>query len=345
VDTERRHILDVTPDELAEWLAAGEQPRYRLAQILEWAYGRRVDSFDAMSNLPADLRERLAESFRIEGPSEVERLTSEDGATGKLLLELDDGERIECVWMNDDGRHTFCISSQAGCPLGCVFCATGAGGFRRNLTVAEILGQVMALARATGELRNIVFMGMGEPLLNLAAVIPSLEALADERRFGLGARRLTVSTAGIPVGIHALAAFGVRPNLALSLNSPFDEQRRELMPVGATHPLAEVLDACGNYARVTGRRILIECVLLGGVNTSAEAAEAVAGIARDLKALVNLIPFNRVEGAAFREPTRDETAEFKAVLEAKGVGVTERYRRGRDIAAACGQLRGGHRNG
>ena len=342
VTEERQHILDVSPDGLAKWLAASGQPGYRLGQILEWTYARCVNSFDAMTNLPADLRQALGESFRIDALRERDRLTSEDGATGKLLFELDDGEQIESVWMNDEGRHTFCISSQAGCQLGCVFCATGAGGFGRNLATAEILGQVAALARLTGELRNVVFMGMGEPLLNVEAVIPALEALVDDRRFGLGARRLTVSTAGITPGIGELAACGVRPNLALSLNSPFDEQRRELMPVAAKWPLEGVLGACADYAEKTGRRIALEYVLLGGANTSTVAAGALAKIARGLAALVNLIPYNNAGVPGLRQPAKEEVARFRAVLEDRGVEVAERFRRGRDIAAACGQLRGKH---
>jgi 23S rRNA (adenine2503-C2)-methyltransferase len=342
VTKERQHILGVAPDELGGWLNAAGQPAYRLGQILEWTYVRRVESFDAMTNLPAALREGLHGQYRIDALSERERLTSEDGATGKLLFELDDGEQIESVWMNDEGRRTFCISSQAGCQLGCVFCATGAGGFGRDLSVAEILGQVTALARLTGGLRNVVFMGMGEPLLNLDAVIPALEALADERRFGLGGRRLTVSTAGITPGIAALAACPVRPNFALSLNSPFDEQRRELMPVAGKYPLKGVLEACANYAASTGRRIVLEYVLLGGVNTGLDAASAVAMIAHELSALVNLIPYNSVGASRLRQPPKDEVARFRAVLEAASVEVVERYRRGRDIAAACGQLRGAH---
>ena len=342
VTKERRHILDASPDELAAWLAESGQPGYRLGQILEWTYVRRVDSFDAMTNLPAALRDALSDAYTIDPLRECERLTSEDGATGKLLFELDDGEQIESVWMNDAGRHTFCISSQAGCQLGCVFCATGAGAFGRNLTTSEILGQVTALARMTGEPRNVVFMGMGEPLLNLEAVIPVLEALTDERRFGLGARRLTVSTAGITPGIGELAACGVRPNLALSLNSPFDEQRRELMPVGVKYPLDGVLEACADYAASTGRRIVLEYVLLGGINTTLVAAGALAKIARNLGALVNLIPYNSVGVPGLKQPAKEEVARFRAVLEDKGVEVAERFRRGRDIAAACGQLRGKH---
>jgi 23S rRNA (adenine2503-C2)-methyltransferase len=214
-------------------------------------------------------------------------------------------------------------------------------GFGRDLAVEEILGQVMALARAHEWPANVVFMGMGEPLLNLEAVLPALEALADERRFGLGARRITVSTAGVPPGIRSLASHPVRPNLALSLNSPFEEQRRELMPITERHPLEAVLDACKDYSERTGRRLLIEYVLLRAVNTSARAARATARIARDLGALVNLIALNPVPGCPFRPPTGEEIERFRGILEGEGVPVTQRYRRGRDIAAGCGQLGGG----
>ena len=343
MQTPPEHILETLPEALAKWLAAQGEPGYRLDQVLEWAHRRWADSFEAMTNLPASLRRRLAAAYRLAGPAERHADVSADGRTGKLLLELEDGERIESVWMTERGRHTFCVSSQAGCPLGCLFCATGASGFTRDLTTAEILGQVTALARRTGALRNVVFMGMGEPLLNLGAVGAVLTALADPRRFGLGARHLTVSTAGITPGIRELADGGVRPNLALSLNSPFEEERRKLMPVTRTYPLAEVLDACSDYADRTGRRLLIEYVLLGGVNTDPPAARGVAKIARSLGALVNLIPFNAVEGCPFRAPTRGERSRFAYILERAGVKVTERYRRGRDISAACGQLRRSHR--
>jgi len=339
---ERRHLLEITPDELASWVERHGEPSYRLGQIMEWAYARRVVSFDEMTNLPASLRTSLAETFTLAGLREVERACSEDGATGKLLLELHDGEQIECVWMDDDGRHTFCISSQAGCALGCQFCATGAAGFGRNLTLSEILGQVTALARKCGEPHNIVFMGMGEPLLNLDAVLPALESLTAPDRFGLSPRRITVSTAGVTPGIRQLAAAPVHPNLAFSLNSAFDGRRTALMPVNARYPFADVLDACDEYGRTTGRSVTLEYVLLGGVNTSEKDARAVARIAHRLHALVNLISFNTVHGCGLHPPGPEEAELFRCGLEQRQVHVTQRYRRGRDIAAACGQLRGKH---
>ncbi len=340
--TERSCILDLAPEAVAEWLRPTGEPAYRLGQILEWTCRRWAGSFAAMTDLPAPLRGRLEESFVLVPLTEIDRRVSADEATGKILFQLRDGEEIETVWMDDGGRFTFCISSQAGCALGCRFCSTGAGGFGRSLSTGEILGQVVALARRTGRLGNIVFMGMGEPLLNTEAVIPALEALADKRRFGLSPRRVTVSTAGIPAGIDQLRQCAVHPNLALSLNSPFDEQRSELMPVNRRYPLDQVLDACAAYAHATGRRMSIEYVLVGGVNTGAAAASAVAEIARRLHALVNVISFNSVPDCGLHGPTQEEVSRFKTALEGRGVAVTERYRRGRDIAAACGQLRGKH---
>jgi 23S rRNA (adenine2503-C2)-methyltransferase len=342
---EKRDVLEATPDELGAWLEAEGQPAWRLGRLLDWLYGKRADSFDAMTDLPAALRERLDAGFAMPALRVVDRSASQDGATVKFLFELADGERIESVWMGGEDRATFCVSSQAGCALGCRFCATGAMGLARNLRTGEILGQVMMLAREKGWPANIVFMGMGEPLLNLEAVLPALEALTDERRFALGARRVTVSTAGITPGIRRLAESPVRPNLALSLNSPDDAKRRDLMPVTRRYPLDEVLEACGEYAEKTGRRLLIEYVLLDGVNTSLEDAWGVIGIARRLKAMVNLIPFNPVEGCEFRPPERGLVRKFRNLLEEQGVTAAQRYRRGRDIAAGCGQLRGAHAAG
>ena len=336
-------ILETHPDCLARWLESHGEPAYRLGQILDWVYGKRADSFSTMSNLSLGLRARLQATFSFFAASEIERLRSRDGATEKFLLGLHDGEQVESVWMNDLGHHTFCISSQAGCALNCCFCATGAMGFGRNLKLKEILAQVVALARANGWPANIVFMGMGEPLLNLEAVVPALESLTDLKRFGLGARHITVSTAGVTPGIRKLSRCSARAKLALSLNSPFDDQRSVLMPVNRQYPLPGVLDACREYSERTGRRIVFEYVLLGGVNTSCSTACALAGLARNLGALVNLISFNPVPQCGFHPPARDEVHLFREVLEKEGVRVTERFRRGRDIAAGCGQLKGKHR--
>ena len=338
----QQEILGLCPESLSEWLGAQDEPAYRAGQILRWVYAERVDSFDAMTNLPLRLRTRLRDSFTFFSPRTIDRLRAGDGRSEKFLFQLEDGEEIESVWMNDGGRSTFCLSSQAGCGLNCRFCATGAAGFGRDLKLKEILGQVLAMAREKGGPANIVFMGMGEPLLNVGAVIPALESLADPQRFALGARRIAVSTAGVTPGIRELRNAPVRPNLALSLNSPFDEQRSELMPVNRRYPLAGALEACADYGARTGRRVIFEYVLLGGVNTSVAAARAVAGLASGLGALLNLIPFNPVARCAFRPPGDGEVSQFRGVLERSGIKVTQRFRRGRDIAAGCGQLKGKH---
>jgi len=335
---QRASILEASPESLAEWLSGQGEPSYRAGQVLDWVFRKRTGSFDGMSNLPAALRERLAARYDAGLLRAAERLCSRDGRTEKLVLDLHDGERIESVLMRGGRGVTFCISSQAGCAMGCTFCATGAGGLARNLRTGEVLGQVLALARIADGMGNIVFMGMGEPLANLAAIVPALEALTDRQRFGLGERRITISTAGLPLGIRRLAEAPVHPNLALSLNSPFDEQRSELMPINQRYPLDEVLEACADYGGRTGRRLTLEYVLLGGVNTSDRASRAVAGLARRLHARVNLIAFNPVPGRTFHPCSADEAYRFRRTLEAGGVTVTQRYRRGRDIGAGCGQL-------
>jgi len=345
VSQDRQDVYELPPDGLAEWLKAAGEPAYRLKQLLEWLYVKFAASFEEMTNLPAALRERLAGQFTIGGLRVVERQVSTDGETEKFLFECADGEGVESVLMHGRPHATFCISSQAGCRLGCSFCATGAVGFARNLRPGEILGQVAALARQLGVMGNVVFMGMGEPLLNLDAVIPALEALTDERRFALGARRITVSTAGIPAGIERLAASRTRPCLALSLNSPFESQRSQLMPINRRYPLAGVLDACEQYAERTGRRLLLEYVMLANANTSAPAARGVRDIAERLGAAVNLIPFNPIEGCEHKPPRHDEVERFRKLVAEHGVTVTQRFRRGRDILAACGQLRGRHSRG
>ncbi|MFW5982763.1 MAG: 23S rRNA (adenine(2503)-C(2))-methyltransferase RlmN [Candidatus Brocadiia bacterium] len=338
--TDKRHILELAAPDIADWFDRQDEPSYRADQLRSWIYDKYACSAAEMTNLSKELRSKLREKFRFDHPHIAERVSSEDGNTEKFVFELAGGHRIESVAMESENGYTYCISSQSGCPLGCTFCATGAMGYGRDLTESEILGQVLAMAREKGTLGNVVFMGMGEPLLNLKAVLPALESLTDEERFALGTRRITVSTAGITPGIERLSGSPARPNLALSLNSPFQEQRTELMPVNEPYPLDDVLVAFENYADRTGRRLMIEYVLLGGTNTSRDAARAVAGIAGRLGAMVNLIAYNPARGSDYRSPERAEVDGFRDVLEDRGVRVTQRYRRGRDIEAGCGQLAG-----
>jgi len=340
--TELQSILELTPESLAAWLKEEGEPGYRLRQVLDWVYVRRVGRFEEMANLPETLRRRLEAGYLLSSLTEIERLSSKDGSTEKFLFGLSDGEQVECVAMSARGRQTFCISSQAGCPLGCRFCATGSMGFARNLTAGETLGQVVALARARNGLGNVVFMGTGEPLLNLEAVFFALESLTDRRRFGISARSITISTAGITPAIRQLSESPVRPHLALSLNSPFDEQRTALMPINRKYPLAQVLRACEHYAARTKRSVSLEYVLISGVNTSEDAVHALARTALRLRAKVNLIAFNPVAGCGFRRPTTQEVSGFRRGLQDRGVVVTQRFRRGVDIGAGCGQLRGKH---
>ena len=240
--------------------------------------------------------------------------------------------------MREEGRHSVCLSSQAGCAMGCVFCATGALGLARNLTVGEMLLQAVEISRRDGRMTNVVFMGMGEPLLNLENLIKAIEALADPGRFALGTRKITVSTCGIVPGIEALSRAPVTVRLALSLNSPFQEQREQLMPIARRHPLERVLEACDGYAARTGKRVTVEYVLLRGVNISRAHAGELARIAQRLDGKVNLIEYNAVTGASFDSPSSRETLKFREWLEEDGASVTIRFRRGREIAAGCGQL-------
>jgi 23S rRNA (adenine2503-C2)-methyltransferase len=294
-----------------------------------------------MTNLPADLRGELEEDFLMGVLEEVDRRESQDGMTVKFAFRLPDGAVVESVLMRTGKRSTFCISSQVGCAMGCTFCATGAMGLQRNLSAGEILEQVAALARADGDQAgNVVFMGMGEPLANFGPLTEALEALTDERRFAIGTRRITVSTVGLPEQIRALSRLPGPPNLALSLNSPFARSRERIMPIAGQQRLDEVIAACEEYYDRTGRRVMIEYVLLGGENTSVESARGVLAVARKLGALVNLIPYNPVEGVPHEKPTPEEVGHFRDVLVSAGMNVSERYRRGRDIDAACGQLAG-----
>lgn len=333
-------LLDLEPDAclevLGEWMAQHGQPAYRATQVFGRLWQHPVGSFDDMSELPKELRKSLAESFNLTCLELETRQKSSDG-TEKFLFRLSDTQMIETVAIPDGDRLTFCISSQAGCALQCAFCATGAMGFQRNLRPSEIAGQVRALRMLTPPLipTNIVFMGMGEPLMNWKAVSPTLTLLNDPRALGIGARHITVSTVGILPGIIALAERREQFRLAISIHAPTDTLRQSLMPVNTKYPLAEVIDA----ARSFDRRVTFEYVLLGGVNDQPEHAHQLAELALDCRAFVNLIPLHPGGTMGFTPSSAEVTSAFAAILRKHGVETAIRRSRGLDISAACGQLR------
>ena len=331
-------LLSLSPDSLKEFVEKIGQKPYRARQLDSWIFQKAERDFARMTNLPADFRQALAAESRV-GAGEVETVSSAaDGQTTKYLFRFDDGARVEAVSMREEIRHTICLSTQVGCAMGCAFCATGALGFTRNLTVGEMLLQAVEMARREGRITNAVFMGMGEPLLNLENVLKALESLADPKRFALGTRKITLSTCGIVPGIEALSRAPVTVRLALSLNSPFQEQREQLMPIARRHPLERVLEACDGYAARTGKRVTVEYVLLRDVNAGRAHAKELARIAQRLDGKVNLIEYNTVSGALFDSPSSRETLKFREWLEEDGASVTIRFRRGREIEAGCGQL-------
>ena len=313
-----------------------EQPAYRADQVMRRLWINPVSDFDAMPELPVALRYALAERFTLPRLTLAVRQSSTDG-TEKFLFTLADGQAIETVAIPDGDRMTFCVSSQAGCALACAFCATGAMGFQRNLAVHEIAGQVRELALLNPPVRatNIVFMGMGEPLMNWKAVSPTLTILNSPDGFGIGARHITVSTVGVLPGIIALGERPEQFRLAISIHAPNDVLRQELMPVNTKFPLTDVIDAAAAF----DRRVTFEYVMLGGVNDSHLLANQLAALARACKAFVNLIPLHPGGGLGFHPTPRESIHQFANWIRDAGVEVAIRRSRGLDISAACGQLR------
>lgn len=345
---EKAFLLDLSLEELTAELQALGEPPYRARQVWEWVWRHLCFDFGAMTNLPLRLREALAERFHLALPPVLARERDEDG-TEKVLLGLGDGASVEAVLIPEEDRRTVCISTQVGCPVACAFCATGQTGFVRNLTAGEIAAQVLHFAlslKGKGErVSHVVVMGMGEPLLNYEATLKALRNLNDPRGFGLGARRITISTVGVVPGILRLAQEGRQFNLAISLHAPSEELRRKLVPLAERWPLAEVLRAADAYALATGRRVTYEYVLLAGVNDGLAQARALAKLLRGRLAHVNLIPFNPAPGLPFARPSDGQIELFRRELLAHGIDVTVRRSRGVRIQAACGQLRSRHLNG
>jgi 23S rRNA (adenine2503-C2)-methyltransferase len=336
------HLLDQTSDQLSAWLAEREIPKYRAGQVRRWLFAETADSFDQMTDLAKPLRSQLAEEFSIWTTRVATHKKSADG-TEKLLLELADGHRIECVLLRDDKEHrTVCISTQVGCAMGCVFCASGLDGVVRNLTTGEILEQILRLKRLLPEgerLSHIVVMGMGEPLANLDRLLPALETASRPDGLGISARRITISTVGLVKGIRRLADLDCQYHLAVSLHAPNDELRSRIVPTNRKIGIETIIEAADYFLEKTGRRVMFEYVLLADINDQPEHAHQLVALLKGRPALVNLIPYNPVAGLPYHTPKSSATARFAEILEHSGLSVAIRYRKGERIDAACGQLR------
>lgn len=315
-------------------------PGYRAKQVFHWLYKHGVRHIDEMSNLPTGFRHALAAHYRLGGVEIAATQTAHDG-TCKILFRLDDGCYIEGVLMRENGRTTLCVSSQVGCPLACSFCLTGMRGFKRNLRTAEIVDQMITVQRellAGQRPHNLVFMGMGEPLLNLEMVIPALRLLTSPQAVGISTRRVTVSTVGIVPGIHALGEARTGVNLAVSLNATTDEVRTRLIPINAQYPISAVMAACREFPLTRRRRITFEYVLLAGVNDSADDARRLVKLVHGIPCKINLIPYNPCPSIQYTAPAAHVIEEFRSILTAKHFTVAVRYSKGGEIQAACGQL-------
>lgn len=342
----RRDLLGMTPGELEETLRrhfeARGQPAYRADQVRSWIFGGGARAVGEMTNLPESERDALGDAFLLAEP-EAERVSRSADGTAKHLWRLADGEMVESVLIPTSDRLTLCISSQAGCAMGCTFCATGWSGFGRQLTAGEIVAQFRASRRwaeeeGYGPISNVVYMGMGEPLANRKAVFPSLTIL--NQGYEVGARRITVSTVGVVPGILELAHRPEQFGLAVSLHAPVTELRRELIPIEKRWPLPQLIEALKTFDAAGGRRITFEYTMIRGVNDHERLAPALADLAAELQAFVNLIPFNPIPWQPDWRPSPPERLRaFERVLTDRGVSVAVREPRGRDIDAACGQLR------
>lgn len=353
--------------QLTEWFLAQGQPAYRAKQVYRHIYRHLADDFRDMTDLPVTLRESLARSASLKSLRLVTEQISADGLTQKAVFALPDGQTIESVLMlySGDGkeaitRRTVCVSTQVGCPLNCAFCATGRGGFARNLSAGEIVEQVLYFARECagqqGEvpeagdkekargpanvITNVIFAGMGEPFLNYDATWEAVQRLNDPAGFGLGARHITISTAGWVPGIERLSKERLQVNLAVSLHAPDDALRNRLMPVNQRYPLASLLAACQRYIENTGRRVSFEYILIDGINAAPEQAHALANLLKGRLCHVNLIPMNPVPESPWQPPPKRTILAFEEILRQAGIATTLRVDRGSDIQAACGQLRG-----
>lgn len=332
----------MSPTELRQTVLKWGWPAYRADQVLKWVYDKGVTDVRQMTDLPRAAQEILAGKIDISSGQILANQRSSDG-TVKMLLGWQDGTTAETVMIPEGSRRTVCVSTQCGCPVGCRFCASGLNGLTANLSAGQIVAQVFAMNLALmpegRRVSHVVFMGMGEPLANYANTMKAVRNLHDAAVFGISARRITISTVGIPARMRELAGEALPVNLALSLHAPTDELRRELIPWAQYFPISELIDALRFYFERTGREVTLEYILLGGVNDRPQHARLLAVLCRQVRCNVNLILYNEVSGLPFARPSKSDAAKFQKVLREEGVNVHVRRSRGADIDAACGQLR------
>jgi len=332
------YLLNVTPAQIQEYLEQTGQPKYRLTQILKGVYVKNYDSFEQFSDLPKGLRNQLAADFHLRSFELVETFKSRLDGTTKFLWRLQDGLKIESVIIYETKRVTYCISSQVGCPLDCKFCATGKMGLLRNLTAGEIIEQVMQMkAHSERPPTNIVFMGMGEPMLNYEQVMYAADVLSDPQGLGFNRKKITISTAGIAKNIRRMADEQRPYSLAISLNAVTQEVREKIMPIAKKYPLSELLEAAQYYVKTTGRRVTFEYVLMDGLNASAQDARALVKLTHGIPCKINVIPCNS-DDARYQPPPDEVVADFDRAVHNGRRTITIRNRKGWEIQAACGQL-------
>lgn len=337
----KTNLLGYTERDLEGVILAWGEKKFKGRQLAKWVYNLQVKDFARMTNLSLGLRRRLAAEYTIEGLGLLEKAVSRDG-TIKYLFDRDEERRIETVMIPEGDKRTVCISSQSGCPLKCTFCATAMIKYPRNLTVGEIIGQLMHIRGEFGlnSIQNIVFMGMGEPLLNFENVREAVEIISSEVGLSLTARHITISTAGVVPGILQLADTGLKVNLAISLNSASEEKRCRLMPIAKKYSLAQLKEAARYFAAKRKRRVTFEYILFAGINDSREDAKALVEYVRGIPCKINLLAYNEVAALPYRRPEESVVNDFAEYLYPRTPAVTVRKSRGRDIAAACGQLAG-----
>lgn len=337
---DKKDIRSLSLDELKIEMESIGEKAFRAKQVYEWLHTKLADSFNEMTNLSKDLREKLDTTYRIPSVKMLERQVSSLDGTNKFLFQLEDGNVVESVLMRYKHGNSVCISSQVGCRMGCKFCASTIGGLERNLLPAEMLGQIYQIQKISGErVSNIVIMGTGEPLDNYDKFVRFIRLVSDENGLNISQRNITVSTCGIVPNIKRLAEEGFQITLALSLHGSTQEKRKTLMPIANKYELSEVLDACDYYFEKTGRRISFEYSLVQGVNDRDEDARELIGILKPRNCHLNLIPVNPIKERDFQKPSRKSAEEFKNRIEKSGVNVTIRREMGSDIDGACGQLR------